>query len=428
MRYNHNLRLHIRSGALYSIYDGFTTLFLVAYLLVLGASPFEIGLVSAMPSLAMLLSQLPGLKLLDYFSRLQVYGVSTISSRFLWIPILAVGVSAIPHKILLITILYFILRFSETACDASWASLTTDIVPKKRLGEFFGRRLWLMAITGTVAYLIGGFVLGQFPKTDLTGFSILFSVGVVFGLLCSCALLQVKEPPYHHDGSYSLFSFIHISPQYKLFCIFSSVFYFAYNIAAPFYTVYLLKDLNLGYELYVAALSISTLVKIAAQQEIGRLVDRLGEKFMGLLGVLFLAFVPFIYYFITPSTLWLLFPAQILSGLTLAAMNVVLSNLQLDLGPDGDRALNMAQYDMSVALPLAAAPLLGGWIVEHVSVAGLGGIPLIFLLSTGALFISLLFFIPIPEPRVKTPRNPMYILLHRFRSRSHLRHGGNHGL
>ena len=69
MAISHNQKVLLGNGGLWAMYDGLTTVFLIAYALYLGASNTVIGLIGAIPYISMIVSQMPGVLLIHRFSR-----------------------------------------------------------------------------------------------------------------------------------------------------------------------------------------------------------------------------------------------------------------------------------------------------------------------------------------------------------------------
>ena len=68
MKYTQNQKHLINSGALWAVYNGFTGAFLVAFALALGAPNIVVGILAAIPYLAIMLAEYPGAKLVEFYS------------------------------------------------------------------------------------------------------------------------------------------------------------------------------------------------------------------------------------------------------------------------------------------------------------------------------------------------------------------------
>jgi MFS family permease len=153
--------------------------------------------------------------------------------------------------------------------------------------------------------------------------------------------------------------------NFRRLIIFLSSWNFAANLAAPFFTVYMLK--SLGYSLTtVLALTIaSQLSNLAALELWGALIDRFSNKaVLGITVPLFLACtlawtmtgVPWI----EPMTLYLLVVIHMLMGVATAGVGLASGNIAMKLSPAGQATAYLAANSVISAVFAAAAPILGG--------------------------------------------------------------------
>ncbi|MBI4141432.1 MFS transporter [Candidatus Woesearchaeota archaeon] len=410
MKYNKNQKLLFYNGGAWAIFDAFTSAFLVAFALLFGASNFVIGLLGATPYISALLIEIPGAKLAEYFSRKKIYATATGISRLFWILIILIPYFFSQNPLLFLVIFFTLIKITELASDPAWTSLAADIVPAKHRGAYFGKRNMLIGIAGMTAAVIAGYYLDIFPKHNYTGFSTLFATGIIFGLTATWLVSKIKEPKNIDHNHHTIKEFFTIKGEFKKFCTFAFFFYFAVMLASPFFAVYLLKNLNLSYTNFMLASAISTIARIAAQSRIGKLTDKYGDKQIGMISILGTAIVPFIFIFVTPQTMWLLIPAQIISGIMWAGADIIIFNLLLDLTEPQKRATHVATYAMLISVPNIIAPLIGGAIADYATLWILNGIPLLFFISFILRLSSSILLHRIKEPRAKKEYTLKHIL------------------
>ena len=410
MKYNKNQRLLLLSGGSWAIFDALTSAFLVAFALFFGASNFVIGFLGAMPYIVSLIIEVPGAKLAEFFSRKKICIIAQGISRISWILIILTPYFFIKTPLLLLTIFFAWIKITDILTEPSWTSLIADIVPLKIRGIFFGTRNAIIGIAGMISAIIGGFYLDLFPKTDPAGFTTMFTTGIFFALISIILLTKIKEPKNIDHTHHTLKDFFSINGDFKKFCAFAVFFNFAVMLASPFFSVFMLKNLNLSYSYFMLISGISTLARILAQHRIGILTDKFGDKQIALISVFGTAFVPLLFLFVTPHNLWLLIAAQILSGIVWAGADLTLFNLLLDLTKPEKRASQIAAYAMIISIPNIVAPLIGGLIADYATVYVLQGIPLIFTIS-----FLLRLFTAVPLYAIKEPRaHKTYPLTHVF--------------
>ncbi len=394
-----NKRILLTQTALWAAYEGLTGAYLAAFALALGASNEIIGFLGALPFLAAILTQIPGSELAQHFRRKKVYMLFGMLGRLFWIPLLAAPFF-FTEPILFIVIFYLIIKLGEMITDPAYTSMMADIVPRDTFGDFTSKRYRLIAIFGTVTLVLGGLWLKQFPKESPVGFAIMFALGTLLAILATVIMGRVKEQQYKDHDHHAIKEFFTLDGPIRHLVFFGVAFNFAFMLASPFFTVYMLKTLEISYEYFGIATAIATLAQIAASHYIGGLTDKYGDKPIAILGHLGTAVIPLIWLAVTKQSLWLIIPVQIMSGLVWAAADISRFNLLLGLADPRKRAMQVAEYNLYCSIPLIIAPILGGYLSEKVTWI-LAGIPLIFVMSSILRFLSTLLLFKITEPRAK---------------------------
>lgn len=146
---NTTQKVFMRTGGVWGIYDGFTASFLALFALFLGASNIEIGILAAIPYVATLLAEIPGAKLVEYFTRKSIC-IATVSTRAFWFSLLLAPLMPSEYAIVFVLVLTFLIKFFDIISDPAWVSWIADTVPAKIRGAYFGKR---MLIIGFFFYL-----------------------------------------------------------------------------------------------------------------------------------------------------------------------------------------------------------------------------------------------------------------------------------
>lgn len=427
MTFDKNQKRLIINGGLWAAYEGFTSAFLAAFALTLGATNTAIGAISAMPFIALILSQVPGAKLIEYISRKKVYVIGTGISRTLWIFVILTPFFFAKYPLLVIIIAYFAIRFAEYITDPAWTTAAADITPAQTRGRLFATRNMFLVIGLMAASIIGAFYLDLFPKDSPYGFTTVFTVGIMIGLLATSQFARMSIPKYKdhkHHKLQEFFSRRTIKPYTAVIFFFN----FAYALASPLFVVYILNNLGLNYKIYVGTMVIASLLKILSNRHWGILTDRYGDKPVAVMCIFGTALVPLLYLFITQKTLWLLIPAQIISGIAWAGADLAIFNLLLDFTNPKRRATEIAQHNMIIALPLILAPILGGILADNIRHFIISGIPFVFFVSIILRLISAWLMHQLPEPRAKKEYKIWFVFkravaLHPERFAEHLVNG-----
>ncbi len=403
-----NKKVLLTNAALWAAYDGLTSLYLTAFALALGANNITVGILSALPFLASIIAQIPGAELVSHFPRRLIYPLFSGIGRLFWFPILAspfIFFQPLPF------VIFFFLcsRICESLTEPAATTLIADAVSVEQRGSFTSIRLRLLGGFGIAAMSLGGLWLKQYPKESPIGFAGMFGFAVILGIASSFVMFRIKEPRYPDHNHHKISEFFTLEGPLRRFVLFAVAFNFAFMLASPFFAVYMLKNLGISYEYFGIVTSITVLAQIITSGFIGRLADKYGDKPIAILGVLGTTLVPLAFLGITTKNLWLLIPAQLLSGVVWAAADISRFNLLLDLTDPKKRAIQIAEYNLYANIPLIIAPILGGWLSENAALV-LTGIPLIFVLSSVLRLISAIFLFGIKEPRSKQEYSATYVL------------------
>jgi MFS family permease len=403
----------IRSGAWASLWNGFTAAYLVAFALALGASNTVVGIIGAVPFIARLFAELPGAKLLEYFHRKNIVVTAGVISRIAWLGIILVPFIFKDHPLIAIVLFYFISKFFGFLMEPSWVVMLADFIPVKIRGEFWAERQKLFGLFGMIAMVVGGWYLDLFTLPDFTGFVTIFAVGILFGFVTTYEIFKVKDKFKQSHEHHGFKEFFQLDGAVKKFTIFNFVFNFAVWLAAPLFAAYMLHDLSLSYTTFSIAVSVTLITKLLLFKHVGKLSDKFGDKPVLLLSVMGTSLSPLMFIFVTPETLWLIWPAQIINGIVWAGYDVTFFNMFLDVTTPEKRAVQTATFKIVTGVPLVIGPILGGFMADNLTFM-LTGIPLVFAISSILRFGSSFFLIGMHESRAKKEYALSEVFVHAF--------------
>lgn len=173
--------------------------FLVALVLQLGASNLVVGLLAAIPPLGNLLQVAEIFLVEKVRNRRLIAVVTAATSRTMWLGIAAIPFF-VPSKLGLAVLLVVLLVRSTIVpfTSVAWNSWMRDLIPPDRLGSFFARRMRLSVGAGMMLSLGAGFFIDRwkvlFPNLGLQGYSILFFLASLAGLLGVYFISRTPEP------------------------------------------------------------------------------------------------------------------------------------------------------------------------------------------------------------------------------------------
>jgi len=366
--------------------------FLVAMALLMGANNFQIGLLAALPTFTNLFQLLSIWLLRRYNNRRAIAVICGLLARF---PLLVIGslpfiFSSSTSVEVLIFFLFFYYLFGSIAGPA-WNSWMKDLVPEKSLGAYFSKRTrytqTLNVIFSLIVALLLDYVKQNYPQYQLTAYGIMFLVGGIIGITGAFILSNAPEPLSHvtKDNIFKLFKLPLKDANFRSLLIFNSAWVFALNIAAPFFTVFLLKSLGLQLSFVIVLGIISQLSSIATLRMWGTFADRYSNKTIIAISapVYIMVFIAWCFvgiYTHMYMNIGLLVLIYIFTGISTAGINLSLTNIGLKLAPREDAIVYLSTKNIITAFFSTIAPLIGGYIADfflnrHINVTAQWGGP-----------------------------------------------------
>jgi MFS family permease len=352
--------------------------FLVGLALELGASNTLIGLFAAIAPLTQLL-QIPSISLIEKLrTRRAVCVYAATASRIPWLVIALLPMLFAPAIRTSVLGWALVLNGSFAAVsNAAWNPWMRDIVPPERLGSFFGRRMSLATALGLVLSLIAAGYLDLwgrwFPQQGVYAYSMIYLAGFLTGILAVHYLFRIPEPrmaPASGNGSLiSLITQPFKDGNFRNLIVFLSSWNFAVNLAAPFFTVYMLKRLGMSMSLVIVFMVLTQLTNLLFLRVWGRVSDRYSHKsVLRVSGPLFIACILAWTFTTMPEryvlTIPLLVVIHVFMGVSIAGVTLSTSNISLKLAPRGEATSYLAASSLANSLAAGTAPILGGRCVD----------------------------------------------------------------
>jgi MFS family permease len=399
------LKNSIKDGAAYSAMDGIISTYSTPFALALGANNAEIGLLSSIPNFFITLFQPFTGKFIEKRSRKIVCQTLSLVQKLIWLPIILMPFffGKVWLFIALVTLSSVVLSFANTA----WSSWIGNMVPENIRGRYFGKRNMIQSAFSFSTTLIAGWILGL--MNNLFGFSIVFFLAFIFGLVSYFYLTRIPEASYksEHDGkSLSVLDILKNFKKYSNFYPFTlhmSLFSFAVNIASPFFTVYMLSIMHIGYDWYAIVVATEVLIRIFLHRYWGKLSDRFGDRTIMTLCNILIVFYPFFFLFVTNTFQLILI--SIFSGIAWSGFDLTTFNYLLDVTPPEKRPSYIANYKFIVGISLFLGPLIGGLLSQYfvnTTILWLSGLQIVFLMSFILRGITTAYGIPkLKEVRAK---------------------------
>ena len=361
--------------------------FLAAFALILGASNFHIGIMTAIPFIVQPLQ----IAVVVLIERIRMRKIVAVAAYFIayatWIPIAFIPfLIDVPNAGAVTLLLLFIaVRGAATAfVTTSWNGWLRDIIPTDIMGDFFAKRLRLATIAAAISAMLAALYIdwwkGFAPESDeIFGYSyaILFgSIILGFGAVQFMARMPEPQMPRLEGSRRSVLSTLGAPFRDKNFrglISFMFMWNFAAFLAVPFFAVYMLVRLEMPLSLVVALGVLSQVANVLFLRVWGTFVDRYGSKvilslssslyFLVILGWTFTT-LPDRYTLTVP----LLVILHILIGVASAGINIASTTMRMKMSPPAESTAYLTGVSLASSIGAGISPLIGGAFVDYFSV------------------------------------------------------------
>ena len=348
--------------------------FLTAFAIQLGASNFTIGLLAAVPHLSQL-AQIPALAVVERVrNRSRIYFISGLIARPAMLIIGAAAFIPNPDVAIAVIVFAFALRYAMGAfLGCAWGSWMRDLVPDRLMGEIFGARQKRMTFIGAVLSLVAaGFVDAWskwVPLPQTYSFAVIYTLAFFGGLYGVWCAEHVYEPPMSAAASdrrwYLALGIPFRNKNFRRLLAFLGSWNFAINLAAPFFTVHMLKRMELSLALVVGLGTLSQMAAYLMVSQWGAIADRFSNKsVLSVCAPLFILCIFAWTFTMVPDryavTMLLLIAIHIATGVASAGVTLASGNVTLKLAPRGDATAYLAASSLVNSLAAGTASMVGG--------------------------------------------------------------------
>ena len=349
---------------------------LTAFALHLGASNVMVGVLASAPFLCQLL-QLPAILLVERLrARKRIAVLTSIVGRLMLAVMAAVAFFAGPASLWIFLVAQFTLCGLGAVGSCAWNAWMRDLAPEAQLGQVFARRtLWLTGVSlllGLVAALALQLTpAGSYMRNLI--FSAMFAAGCVTGLISARVVSMMPEPLMPPAAGPSRLRELLAQPfrdhNFSRLLVFVSSWQFAINLATPFFTVFIVRQLRFDVSLVLVLSVVSQVANLLALRLWGVLSDRFANK--SVLAVCAPVYIFAIVAMIGASQFdsrplivgWLVV-LHILMGAAVAGVTLTSTNIALKLSPKGEATAYVAANAMVTALAAGLAPIIGGGLAQ----------------------------------------------------------------
>jgi MFS family permease len=356
------LRHSVRDGMAYSVQVGAGETYFSAFALFLRATAPQIALISTLPLLLASSAQLFSAWIGGYVGRRRLVLLGCALQTLLWVPILLLPALFSGYAIPALLVLLVLYHSANNLAAPQWTSIMRDLVSERRRGRYFAHRTRLMTITTFVSLVLCGLILHELDTGGRTyfGFVLIFLIAFVARTISVYHLTFLYEKPPTTTAPD-----MHIEHWWRSllstgaigFSVYVALMNAAVGISSPFFTVYMLRDLQLNYLQFTVLTGTSVLCQFLMLTTWGRIADVYGNRLILIVTSISLPVVPSLW--LLSDDFWALLLFQALSGLSWSGFTLSVGNLLYELVPQTRRAAYVAFHNVGTAAGVFAGAMLG---------------------------------------------------------------------
>ncbi|MCU0611295.1 MAG: MFS transporter [Candidatus Eisenbacteria bacterium] len=404
------------------------SVFLTKLAVLLNATPFQFGLLSAIGQFSQVFQPLGAVLTRSVTSRRRVVLSLAGIGRGLVVcygllPLLLAPQSALNG----VLGVFFLSTALQAIAGNAWIAWISDMIPPELRARFFARRTQVLLAAGLGTGLLLGAIADAFehgaqrcaaflpstgllPRDRLPGFFlVLFTFAAGVGLVALRILATQPERPKNREemGAVEMIVEPLRDANFRRLLVYGCWWMFAVGIGAPFWQPFMITTLRMSLvDIQIYGL-VSTLASLAVLRAWGRLIDRVGNKAMMRVAILLGGINPLVWVFVTPERHQVLYLEAVTSGIMWAGAGLIAMNFVLAIAPEGKRQIYSGVFGAVTGLAIMTTMLLSGFLLPSgLQVLGLHLEPVQTLFAaTGLLrWTALIPLSWIAEPAVRGRR------------------------
>ena len=387
-----SLRLSWQEGIPAALTLGIVDFYLVPFGLFLKASTEQIGFLVSLPRLlssVCLLFAVRAVQMVGSRLRFVVRG-AVLQASFL-IPIAFLAYADMEGRIYFLIALIILYRAMENLIGPAWGSLMSDYLTPETRGGYFGWRSRVVGMAQVAGMALGGIVL-YLTKASCPafGFFTLFLAAAAARFISSFTLAQQVDLPAHPIPG-SDFTFVMFLRRFKESNFVKFVFYvsgitFATLLSAPYFSVYMLRDLHFNYLTYIAIHLAPVAMGLLSVSIWGRHADVVGNAQVLKTTGFLVPFIPLL-WLISKKPVYL-FTIELFSGLVWAGFNLCATNFVFDAVTPAKRVRCLGYFNLINGMAIFAGGILGGFLADRLPPTCGFSILTLFVISAALRMLS----------------------------------------
>lgn len=365
--------------AWFGVLSGTAVNFLNIYATRLGASGFQIGMLTAASAIVNLFLAIPAGHWISKRPTGAAVFWSSVLFRIgylLWIPL--PWFLNEQGQIWALIILTFLMAIPLTPLGVGFNALFAEAVPDRYRARVAGTRNVTFAIAYMLTSIIAGYIL---KNTDFPGgYQVIFVIGAFGAAMSSYHIYHVRPiqddmlaPPStaipvsdpKPSSTRKLTAILRLDiwkSPFKNVLLALFIFHFAHYLSNPLYSIFNVRVLNLNDSHLGTGTALYYLSVLLASTQLGRIVHRFGNKRITGWGVAGMASYPLMLAFAT--NVWQFYALSFIGGFLFALVNGSYANYMLEHIPPDDRPSHLAWYTIMFNFAILTSSLIGPAVAE----------------------------------------------------------------
>lgn len=371
-RVERNIRINIYHGIVSIMALNLAAPFVGIFAVKIGASDYQVGLLSSGPALVSLLSMIPGGRFMDRRpQKKRLVSMFILLQRLFYVFISTIPFFVPDKRAWLLVLAVAAMNMPASIANIGWQAFISRVVPISRRAEAFAARNRLMNLAGTLVVLVTGRLIdiAGFPL----GYQIFFAGAFAMSLLEIWVLghvdeSAVPEPPEtagpvetavsdDEGPSTNAVKEILSHGKFVRYTLASIFFYLSWQTPWPLFTLYQVRVLGAN-NTWVSLLSLAntggSLIGYGFWAKQCNKRGNLNTLFLSSLGIFI---VPLAYAFSRSLSTVAYF--NLLTGAIFSGVNLALFNQLLEVTPEHRKASYIAYYTTAVNASAIFAPMIG---------------------------------------------------------------------
>jgi MFS family permease len=370
--------------------------FISMYALKLGATNFQIGLISSLTTLVSIIAQLLSLPFaLSLRKKLILYIIFDSLGALFFIPI--AFVENANQLIFYLSLQAFFFSFPLQI----WNEFQIKSFSKWNRGTEIGVLNKVAGVGAFIAYVAAGYIIRKYGFIPYLFFSAA-SLDIISNLVLIGAKEEVGFPKSFRSVIKEILHFEGLKDtEFRKLLLASFVFHFAVAVGAPMFSVHLIKNLGANSIQLSIISTISLVVSIIFSEAWGRVADFVGRKEVIIAGLPLIALLPFLYVISTNILDIYLF--NFIGQIGWVAFNIAMFSYLADISGESTQ-IYFVFFNTFSNIATIVGSIVSGYMADIV------GIKNILMISFYLRAFSIFFFLPLGEKKGYIPRGSLPFL------------------